>query len=76
MRRPMHRVIEMKTLIAGGAVLLLFNVVVRGQEESPSPTAEKKSYPEVPKEYEVGEETISPDGRFAILMRCAMRIQM
>ena len=57
----------MKTLIAGGAVLLLLNVVVRGQEESPSPTAEKKSYPEVPKEYEVGEETISPDGRFAIL---------
>jgi hypothetical protein len=54
--------IEMKTLIAGGAVLLLLNVVVRGQEESPSPTAEKKSYPEVPKEYEVGEETISPDG--------------
>jgi len=63
----MHRMIEMKTLIAGGAVLLLFNVVVRGQEESPSPTAEKKSYPEVPKGYEVREETISPDGRFALV---------
>ena len=49
------------------AFLLLFNPVARGQEESASPTPEKKSYPEVPKGYEVGEETISPDGRFALL---------
>jgi hypothetical protein len=54
-------------LIAGGALLLLFYPIVRAQEESASPAAEEKSYPEVPKEYEVGEDTISPDGRFAIL---------
>src|SRR2546430_3718861 len=57
----------MKRLIAGGALLLLFHPIVRAQEESASPAPEKKSYPEVPKEYEVGEDTISPDGRFAIL---------
>ncbi len=49
------------------ALLLLVNVTAQGQEESASPAPEKKSYPEVPKEYEVGEETVSPDGRFAIL---------
>jgi hypothetical protein len=59
--------IAMNTLIAHGALLLLFNVTAHGQEESASPVPEKKSYPEVPKEYEVGEDTISPDGRFAIL---------
>ena len=37
------------------------------QEESASPAEEAKTYPEVPKQYEVGEDTISPDGRFAIL---------
>src|SRR5215472_3654089 len=49
------------------ALLLLVNMTAQGQEESASPAPEKKFYPEVPKEYEVGEETISPDGRFAIL---------
>jgi hypothetical protein len=39
--------------------------LIRAQEESASPAA--KAYPEVPKEYEVGEDTISPDGRCAIL---------
>lgn len=48
-------------------VLLLFSLSAGAQEESASPTPEKKIYPEVPKEYEVGEETISPDGRFALL---------
>jgi hypothetical protein len=59
--------IAMKTLIAHGALLLLFDVVAHGREESASPAPEKKSYPEIPKQYEVGEDTISPDGRFAIL---------
>jgi hypothetical protein len=57
----------MKTLIAHGALFLVFNVIAHGQEEPASPAPEKKSYPEVPKEYEVGEDTLSPDGRFAIL---------
>ena len=41
--------------------------VIRAQEESASPAEKAKTYPEVPKQYEVGEDTISPDGRFAIL---------
>ena len=41
--------------------------LIRAQEESASPAEEPKTYPEVPKQYEVGEDTISPDGRFAIL---------
>jgi hypothetical protein len=57
----------MRTLIFSVALLLVSSLVIRAQEESPSPTAEEKSYPGVPKEYEVGEDTISPDGRFAIL---------
>jgi len=59
--------IAMKMLIAHGALLLLFNVIAHGQEESASPTSEKKSYSEIPKGYEVGEQTISPDGRFALV---------
>jgi len=59
--------IAMKTLIAHGALLLLFNVIAHGQEESASPASEKKSYSEIPKGYEVGEQTISPDGRFALV---------
>ena len=54
-------------LIAHGALLLLFNVIAHGQEESASPASEKKSYSEIPKGYEVGEQTISPDGRFALV---------
>jgi hypothetical protein len=49
------------------SALLACNLAISAQEESASPAPEKKSYPEVPKEYEVGEDTISPDGRFAIL---------
>jgi hypothetical protein len=41
--------------------------MAHGQEESASPAPEKKSYPEIPKGYEVGEQTISPDGRFALV---------
>jgi len=59
--------IAMKMLIAHGALLLLFNVIAHGQEESASPASEKKSYSEIPKGYEVGEQTISPDGRFALV---------
>lgn len=57
----------MKVLISSIAIALAVTPVICGQEESASPAAEKKSYPEVPKEYEVGEETVSPDGRFALL---------
>jgi hypothetical protein len=57
----------MKALTFYATLLLASGLTVRAQEESPSPTAEEKSYSEVPKEYEVGEDTISPDGRFAIL---------
>src|SRR6266487_5846793 len=60
---PQH----MKSLIFSVALLVSFCLAVRAQEEPASPTAEEKSYPEVPKEYEVGESTGSPDGRFAIL---------
>ncbi len=67
LRPLLHRMIAMKTLIAHGALLLLFNVIAHGQEESASPAPEKKSYPEIPKGYEVGEQTISPDGRFALV---------
>ena len=59
--------IAMKMLTAHGALLLLFNVIAHGQEESASPASEKKSYSEIPKRYEVGEQTISPDGRFALV---------
>ena len=59
--------IAMKMLIAHGALLLLFNVIAHGQEESASPASEKKSYSEIPKGYEVGEQTISPDGPFALV---------
>jgi hypothetical protein len=55
---------HMKSLIISVALLMSFASAI-AQEESASPA--KKSYPEVPKEYEVGESTVSPDGRFAML---------
>src|SRR6059058_4283390 len=58
---------HMKSLIVLAALLMWFVSPIPAQEESASPAAEKKSYPEVPKEYEVGESTVSPNGRFAIL---------
>ncbi len=58
---------HMKSLIVLAALLMSFVSPIPAQEESASPAAEKKSYPEVPKEYEVGESTVSPNGRFAIL---------
>src|SRR6266508_5673615 len=57
----------MRALIFFATLFLASIVIVRAQEESASPTAEEKSYPEVPKEYEVGKETVSPNGRLAIL---------
>ena len=60
---PQH----MKSLIISVALLMSFGLAVRAQEEPASPAAEEKSYPEVPKEYQVGQSTVSPDGRFAIL---------
>ena len=41
--------------------------LIRAQEESASPAEGAKTYHGVSKEYEVGESTVSPDGRFAIL---------
>jgi hypothetical protein len=58
---------NMKVLISSIAIALSITPVICGQEESASPPEEAKKYPEVPREYEVGEDTISPDGRFAIL---------
>src|SRR6266498_1399185 len=58
---------HMKSLIVLAALLMSFVSPIPAQEESASPATEKKSYPEVPKEYEVGESTVSPNGRFAIL---------
>src|SRR5881396_2776487 len=60
---PQH----MKSLIISVPLLMSFDLAVRAQEEAASPAAEEKSYPEVPKEYEVGQSTVSSDGRFAIL---------
>src|SRR5438874_11914475 len=57
----------MKVLISSLTIATAVATSIRAQEESASPAPEKKSYPEVPKEYEVGEDTISPDRRFAIL---------
>lgn len=49
------------------AAILISCCPIFAQEESTPPAAEKKAYPQVPKEYEVGEDTVSPDKRFAIL---------
>jgi hypothetical protein len=55
----------MKVLISSLIIATTVATSIRAEEESTSPA--EKTYPEVPKEYEVGEDTISPDGRFAIL---------
>jgi hypothetical protein len=57
----------MKVLISSLMIATAVATLVRAQEESASPAEEAKTYPEVPKQYEVGEDTISHDGRFAIL---------
>ncbi len=57
----------MKVLISSLMIATAVATLVRAKEESASPAEEAKTYPEVPKQYEVGEDTISPDGRFAIL---------
>jgi hypothetical protein len=51
----------MRTLVFSAVLFLASSLVTGAQEESASPAADEKSYPEVPKEYEVGEDTISPD---------------
>jgi hypothetical protein len=55
----------MKVLISSLIIATTVATSIRAEEETTSPA--EKTYPEVPKEYEVGEDTISPDGRFAIL---------
>ena len=57
----------MKVLIGSLMIATAVATLVRGQEEGASPPEGAKTYPGVPKEYEVGESTVSPDGRFAIL---------
>ena len=56
-----------KRTIAFALALMSFASAIPAQEESASPADQANKYPEVPKGYEVGEDTISPDGRFAIL---------
>jgi hypothetical protein len=57
----------MKVLISSVMIATAVATLIRAQEESASPAEKAKTYPEVPKQYEVGEDTVSPDGRFAIL---------
>jgi hypothetical protein len=57
----------MKVLLISLAIAFAFTPPTRAQDQSASPSDETNKYPDVPKQYEVGEETISPDGRFAIL---------
>ena len=57
----------MRVLLTSIAIAITLAGLIRAQEESPSPGEDAKTYPEVPKQYEVGEDTISPDGRFGIL---------
>jgi hypothetical protein len=47
--------------------LTTFASAIPAHEESASPADQANKYPGVPTGYEVGEDTISPDGRFAIL---------
>jgi hypothetical protein len=60
-------VTPMKVLISSLMIATAVATLIRAQEESASPAEEAKTYPKVPKQYEVGEDTISPDGRFGIL---------
>jgi hypothetical protein len=57
----------MRALLISIAIAVALSPLIRAREESASTAEKAKTYPEVPKEYEVGEDTISPDGRFAIL---------
>ncbi len=57
----------MRVLLTSIAIAVTLTPLIRAEEESASPAEEAKTYPEVPKQYEVGEDTISPDRRFAIL---------
>ena len=52
--------------IFGLALCFAAGLVVRAQEAPPS-AAEVKQTAEIPKGYEVGEKSVSPNGRFAIL---------
>jgi hypothetical protein len=57
----------MRVSLISIAITVALTPMIPAQEESASPPAEAKTYPEVPKQYEVGDDTISPNGRFAIL---------
>ena len=48
-------------------LLLSCAFAIRGQEPSPSSSAVQADTSEIPKDYELGEESVSPDGRFALL---------
>lgn len=54
----------MKSLIVPAVLLLAGHPAIRAQESSP---ASRPAGTEVPKGYEVGEQSLSPDGGFAIL---------
>ena len=52
-----------------GGLLLLLNALALGQESSPtpSPSAVQADTSQIPKDYEMLEESASPNGRFAVL---------
>lgn len=66
-QRPVYGGGVMRVLLASIAIVVALTSFIRAQEETASPAEKAKTYPEVPKEYEVGEDTVSPDGRFVIL---------
>jgi hypothetical protein len=56
----------MRKPIFGLALCFVAGLIVRAQE-APQSAAEVKQTAEIPKGYEVGEKSVSPNGRFAIL---------
>lgn len=55
-----------RTLLFSLTAFLSCAIAIRAQEPSPDVTANKPAL-EIPKGYEIGEESASPDGQFAIL---------
>ena len=73
-RREPFTIAVMRALLI--AIAIMLTPMIRAQEESPSPAQDAKTYPEVPKQYEVGEDTISPDGPSASFIQFEMKTRM
>jgi hypothetical protein len=56
-----------KTLLAGLAGVIFCGLPLRAQEPSPSAAEVHADTSQIPKDYEMLEESASPDGRFAVL---------